>query len=99
MYIHVRTKCIHVSISTLQHNCDISYLDLVGLVAASVGKHFPILVEHMELEDHYKRSSHTYTLKASSRVTLQKRKLAEAVLTEVQGLEALDYKELGYMVP
>lgn len=28
-----------------------------------------------------------------------KRKLAEAILTEVQGQEALDYKELGYMVP
>lgn len=34
----------------------ISYLGLVGLVAASVDKHFPIPVEHMELEDHYKRS-------------------------------------------
>lgn len=38
-------------------------------------------------------------MKASPTVTLQKRKLAEAVLTEVQGQEALDYKELGYTVP
>lgn len=29
----------------------------------------------------------------------KKRNLAEAVLTEVQGQEALDCKELGYMVP
>lgn len=68
-------------------------------MAASADKHFPILVEHMELEDHYKRSSHTHRMKASPQVTLQKRKLAEAVLTEVLGQEALDYKELGYMVP
>lgn len=37
-------------------------------------------------------------MKASVRVT-QRRKLTEAVLTEVLGQEALDYKELGYMVP
>lgn len=67
-------------------------------MAANAGKHFPILVEHTELEDHYKRSSHTQS-ESQSQVTLQKRKPAEAVLTEVRGQEALDCKELGYMVP
>lgn len=36
---------------------------------------------------------------SQSQGPLQKRKLAEAVLTEVQGQEALDCKELGYTVP
>lgn len=68
-------------------------------MAASADKHFPIPVEHMELEDHCERPSNTHTVKAGPRVTSQRRKSAEAILTEVQDQEGLDYKELDYMVP
>lgn len=99
MHILVRTEWMHFECTNTTVQLCISYLGLAGLVAASVDKHFPIPVEHMELEDHCKRSDHTHRVKGSPRDTPYRRKAAEAILTEVRDQEGLGYKELGYMVP
>lgn len=73
LHILARTKWMYFKCTNTSVQLCISYLGLVGLVAASVDKHFPIPVEHMELEDHCKRSGHTHSERQSQDHPTQKK--------------------------